>query len=125
MLHGDEADAIGRALGVPVAARELEARLVGLGAAVAEEDAGETRERRQPSSRFGLERMKVQVRRVQQRVRLIGDHRSQTRMRVAQRCDADPRHEVQVLTAIDVIETRPLAAHERHRLTPVGLQHVL
>src|SRR6185436_9432860 len=44
---------------------------------------------------------------------------------VPQRCDADTRHQIEVLAAIDVIQTRALAAHERHRLTPVGLEHVL
>ena len=38
--------------------------------------------------------------------------------------DADARHEVEILAAVDVVETRAAAAHERHRLTPVGLEHV-
>jgi hypothetical protein len=43
---------------------------------------------------------------------------------VTQRGDADAGHEIEVLAAIDVIETRSVSAHERHRLTPVGLKHV-
>ena len=29
-----------------------------------------------------------------------------------------------VLTTVDIVQTRALATYERHRLTPVGLQHV-
>ena len=36
-----------------------------------------------------------------------------------------PGHEVEILAAVDVVQTRAVAAHERHRLAPVGLQHVL
>src|SRR5262249_22152908 len=56
--------------------------------------------------------------------RLIVDDGGEPRVRVAERRDADPRQQVEVFTAVDVIEARTLPAHERHRLTLVGLQDV-
>ncbi len=58
---------------MPVAARELEARLDRLGAAVAEERALEARQAREPRGELALQRVEEQVRRVQQRLRLVGD----------------------------------------------------
>jgi hypothetical protein len=47
----------------------------------------------------------VEVRCVQQRRRLLGDDRRQPRVRVAERRDADPRQQVEVLAAVGVVET--------------------
>ena len=82
---------MGRALRVPVAPRELQARFNGLGAAVAEEGAIQTGASRERRGDFGLQRMKEQVRRVEQRVRLRRDRVRQARVRVAERRDADAR----------------------------------
>ena len=103
-LDRDEPGSLGRALRVPVAARELEARLDRFGAAVAEERAREARELRQPRRRLGLKRVVVQVRRVQQRRRLVGDRGREPGMRVAERGDADAGDEVEVLAAVDVVQ---------------------
>src|SRR5687768_14926833 len=46
-------------------------------------------------------------------------------MGVAEGRDADARHEVQILATVDVVQARARATHERHRLTPVRLEHVL
>ena len=96
------------ALGVPVAARELQARLDRFRAAVAEERARQTGELRQPRGRLRLERVVVEVRGVQQRGRLIGDRRREARMRVTERRHADARDEVEILAAFDVVEIAPL-----------------
>ena len=109
---------------VPVAARELQARLDRFGAAVAEERARQPRQARQPLGELALQRVKEQVRRVQQRLRLLGDRARQARMRVAERGHADARQQIEVLAALGVEQTHALAAHERDRLPPVGLQHV-
>ena len=63
----------GVALRVPEAARELQARLDRLRAAVAEERARQARQRGQPRRDLRLQRMEEQVRRVQQRRRLLRD----------------------------------------------------
>jgi hypothetical protein len=124
VLQRDEAAALGLPPGVPVAARELQARLVGLGAAVAEEHARQAREVGQAGGGIRLERMVVEVRGVQQRRCLLGDHGGEARMGVAERRDADAGHEVEVGAAVGVVQARPLTAHEDDRLAPVGLQHV-
>jgi hypothetical protein len=104
-LDGDESRAAAHALGMPVAPRELQARFVGLGAAVAEERPRQPGERREPRRGLGLERVVIQVRRVQQRTRLVGDDRGQSRVRVTERGHADAGDEVQVLAAVDVVQT--------------------
>ena len=101
---------------VPVAARELQARLDRFGAAVAEERARQPGQVRQPLGELALQRMVEQVRRVDQRLRLIGDRARQARMRVAERRDADARQQIEILAALGVVQTDALAAHERDRL---------
>ena len=125
MRERDELRARGVAVRVPVAARELQARLDRFGAAVAEERALEPGQRGQPRGQFALQRMKVQVRRVDERRRLIGHRRGQRRVRVPERRDADARDEIQVRPAVVVEQAHALAALEHHRQPPVDLQDVL
>ena len=54
--------------------------------------------------RFGLKRMKVQVRRVQKRRGLFGNRRRETGMGVAERGDADARDQIEISTSIEVVE---------------------
>ena len=79
---------------------------------------------RQPLGQLALQRVKEQVRRVHQRLRLFGDRARQARMRVAERRDADAGQQVEVLAPFGVVQAHALAAHERHRLAAVGLQHM-
>ena len=58
---------------IPVAARELQARFDRLGAAVAEERALQSRQRRELRRQLALQRVVIEVRRVNQRLRLVGD----------------------------------------------------
>jgi hypothetical protein len=103
-LHGHVSDALLLAQRVPVAARELQVSLVGLGAAVAEEHTLQAGEQRQLGRGLRLERVVVEVRRVKQRRRLIGDDGGEPRVGVAQRRDADSREQVEVLTAVGVVQ---------------------
>ena len=88
-----------RAEGVPVASRELEARLHRFGSAVAEERARETREIREPRCDLSLQGVVKQVRRVQQRRGLVGDRVGQAGMPVAERGDADAGNQVEIALA--------------------------
>ena len=126
VLERDELGALGCALRVPVAARELQARLDW------------------PRCRC-CRRTRAPARRAPAAARPLspatGGSTGSTCAAASppdRRCaaarpgcawpsdgDADAREEVEVLAAVDVVETRALAAHERHRLAPVGLQHVL
>src|SRR5206468_4442572 len=76
---------------VPVTACELQARLDRFCAAVTEERTLQAREIREPLGERTLERVVEQIRRMQQRARLLGDGTRQPGVRVAQRCDADTR----------------------------------
>jgi hypothetical protein len=125
VFEGDELGAAAYALGEPVAAGELEAGLHGLGATVAEERAWQAGERRQPRRHLTLERVVVEVRRVQQRRGLLGDGARQSRVSVPEYRHANARHEVEIAAAVDVLDAAALAAYEHHRLPLVGLQHVL
>ena len=107
---------------VPVAARELQARLHRLGAAVAEERAVEARQRREPLGELALERVVEEVRAVQQRRRLLGDHRGEPRVRVTERRDADAREEVEVLAPLGVVQER--AAPVRRCTIGAALVHL-
>src|SRR4030095_8187905 len=42
-----------------------------------------------------------------------------------ERRHSDARHEVEILTPIDVVQTRSLTSHEGHRLPTVGVEDVL
>src|SRR5439155_7540945 len=57
-------------------------------------------------------------------LRLFGNRASQARMRVAERRDADARQQVQILATVGIEQTCTLAAHQRDRLPPIGLQHM-
>ena len=112
------------AAGVPVATGKLEAGFDRLGAAVAEKGARQPRQLRQPLRELPLQRVVEQVRRVDQRLRLIGDRARQSRMRVAERGDADSRQQIEILAPVRVVQPHALAAHERDRQTLVRLQDV-
>jgi hypothetical protein len=104
VLHGDVADALLLAQRVPVAPCELQVGLVGLGAAVAEEHALQTRQLCQPFSGLRLERVVIQIRRMQQRRCLLADDGGEPRVGVAERRDTDPRQQVEVFAAVGVVE---------------------
>ena len=86
-----ERDELGARLaaGVPVAARELETGLDRFGAAVAEEGARQPGQVREPLGQLALERVIEEIRRVNERARLLRDHTRQPGMCVAERGDAD------------------------------------
>ena len=109
---------------VPVAPREFQAGFDGLRPAVAEERARQTRERGEALGEPPLQRVKEQIRRVEQRLRLIRDRAGQPGVRVSEGGDADPGQQVQICATVDIVEPDALAAHERHRRATVGLQHV-
>ena len=110
--------------GVPVAARELQARLHRFGAAVAEKRALEPRQPRELLRQFGLIRMEEQIRRVDQGRGLLRQHLGQTGIRMAQAGHPHARREVEVVVALGVPHTGALPAHEHDRRALVGLQHV-
>ena len=100
---------------VPVAAREFQAGFHRFRAAVAEKRARQTRQLREMLGELTLIRVIKEIRRVQQRLRLVGDRPRQTRMRMSQRRDADARQEVEVLTPVGVVAgARPV----RGRVSP-------
>ena len=75
---------------------------------------------RQPRRRL----RQVEVRGVQQPLRLLPDRLHDPRVAVARVADRDAGQEVEVGLALGVVESRSLAAHERHRLARVGVHHV-
>ena len=74
MLERDEAGSPRSALvRVPVLARKLETGFDGFGSAVAEERTRHSGERREPRGQLTLQRVEIEVRRVQQLARLRRD----------------------------------------------------
>jgi hypothetical protein len=123
VLERDDAVAR-RALRVPVAPRKLQRRLDRFRAAVAEERSRQAGERRQPRRQLPLQRVEEQIRRVQQFVRLRGDGRGETRMRMAERGHADPGDEIQIGAARRVEQAAAAATLEHDRRPAVDLQDV-
>src|SRR5262245_57136498 len=89
---------------VPISAGELQARFDGLGAAVAEKRARQPGKRREPFGSLPLQRVEEQVRRMEERGGLLGDHAGKARIRVAERRDTDPRQKIEVLLALGIVE---------------------
>ena len=63
-----------------------------------------------------------QVAHVHELARLLGERRRDRRMRMAEVDCANPAHEIEVLSAVVVVESHPASAHEHHGLARVGLQ---
>ena len=101
---------------VAVATRELDRRLVRLGAAVAEEAlARRTSARYSSSASLRLRLAVVQVRDVHERFRLTLDRRGHGGMAVAQVGAEDAREEVEDAAPVGVPELGAAAAHEHER----------
>ncbi len=102
-----------------MAARELDRRLVRLGARVAQEHLAPERALREPAGephrRFGV----VEVRDVRQRRRLVLNRGDDPGMAVADVEHGDAGEEVQVLVAVDVPQPGAGTADELHRVTDV------
>ena len=88
---------------------------MGASAAVAEEGALQPRQVGEPLGELSLIRVIKEVRRVQQRLRLIGDRARQRRVRVTERRDADPGQEIEVLTALRVPQLDAASPEDDHR----------
>src|SRR6185369_5313071 len=84
------------ALVVAELARDLERRLVGFEARVAEERVAEPRELAQLGRQLFLERDQVVVRAVDELADLVVERRNELRMRVAERVDGDAAERVEV-----------------------------
>ena len=107
-----------------IAARQLQRRLVGLGARVAEERAALERA---PGQRLGELQLRldvVEVRDVQQAAGLRGDGVREAGVAVAQHAHRDARGHVEVAAPLDVEQRAPLAArhHDRRLAVVVGEQ---
>ena len=118
MLEGHEARATAYALREPVAAGELQARFHRLGAAVAEERARQSRAGRQPRRHLALQRVVVEVRGVEQRLRPARRRaRARPGCAVPEHRHADAREEVEVAPALDVVRG---GCPRRARTPPAG-----
>ena len=121
----DHADLLRAVAVVRVAARELQRRLVRLGAGVAEEHAlGERRvdePLREPQRRLVGE----PVRHVPELPRLLVERVHHRRMAVAERGDGDAAREVDVHPAVLVPDARAFAAHGDERRRRVARHHHL
>jgi hypothetical protein len=105
-------------------ARELQGRLVGLGAGVGEVHLAAQRGFRQALGELHPRLAVEEVADVQQARGLLLDGRHDGRMAVAERGDGQAGLEVEVLGAVGVPQPCPLPAHELHRLARVGRDDV-
>ena len=117
--------AVGRDDGVDAVpgplASQLQGAFVGLGPAVGEEHpAAAAEEAVEGGGDLGPHGIAIKVGHVQQRPGLLGDGIGHTRVRMAERCHAQPAEEVEVALAGVVPQPAALAPHERHRWVGVG-----
>ena len=106
---------------VAVQARQLDGRLVGLGAGVAKEAVVHARHATQGRAQLLLGLYAVQVGGVDQFVRLLPYGGSDRRVGVAQAVDGDAGYGVQVAASLAVIQVYTLAVTEGHRQPRIGL----
>ncbi len=123
-LHGEDLDRIGSLLRPSPLPRQLDRRLVRLGAAVAEEGLRQPARLREQTPRLGLLRDLVEVGDVQQATCLLGDRADQLGVRVAETGDGDPGGEVQVLPSLEIPEPRAPPVRERDRRPRVGAEQM-
>ena len=123
MFHDDDVGAVDVAL-VSVEARELDRRLVRLGAGVAEEHFVHAGQCGKAVGQFFRRRNAIEVGRVQQARRLPGDRSDQRRVIVAQRIDGDPGERVEVAAPLAIGDPASLTVSESHRQAGIGIHQV-
>jgi hypothetical protein len=114
-----------RSLRMPETPRELQARLDRFRAAVAEKRARQARQGGEPRRELRLQRVVEQVRRVQQRRRLVRDRAGETRMPVPERRHSDTGDQVEEALSVAGEQRAALARLEHHGGALVDLQNVL
>src|SRR5206468_2656335 len=111
-LEGDEAIALGMALGCVIAARDLDRAFHRLGAGITEEHEIGKALLAQPRGELVAVRAPKQVRHVPELCRLLLQRLDQMRMGMAERVHRDPRREVEIAVAIGGDEKGALTALE-------------
>src|ERR1700733_2777299 len=104
-------------------ARELDRRLVGLRAGVAEKDLAAEAALRKPLRQPHCGLCVKQVGDVHQRSDLLAHCRHHPRGTMTKICHTNSPQEVEVLLAVLVVEPRSLSPHELHREARVGADH--
>ena len=107
----------------PRLARELERRLVGLGARVGEVDPPADRAGREALGQAGHRVRPEQVGDVDEPRGLVGDRRHDRRVAVPDVADGDPAEEVEVLAPLGVPQPGALSAHELDVVAGVVAHH--
>jgi hypothetical protein len=126
VLGADHPDALALHAGLAhaVEPRELDHRLVGLAAAVAEKDAARAGVSDQPARELGLVGVPEQVARVVELRGLALDLRDPVRVAMAEGAHRYPGGEVEVGVSLVVPDGRAAPAHERDRRPRVVLEDV-
>jgi len=122
--HGENLVTAAPAHRTLVAAHELDGRLVGLGAAVAEKHPGAERQLRDLPRQLRLPRNVIQVGDVQQTAGLLADGLHHARVAVAEVADRQAGDEIQIAPAVRIPQPAPPAPHKGHRKPAVGLHHI-
>jgi hypothetical protein len=112
------------ALAVAIQARQLDRRLVGLAARVAEEGAVHAGQFAQPVGQFFLARHAIQVRRMDQGRSLVGNRLHQFRMGMAQPVHRHPGDRIEITLAGLIPQVGAFAAHERDGLAGIGVHQM-
>ena len=120
--QGDDVDGIPALhLGL-VAAGQLDGRLVGLGAGVAEEGLAEVSRAEEPAGQLELGLLVEEVAYVPERVRLLHESFVDLVVAVAHGRDGDAGEQVDVFLAVDVPEAGALAVVDGNGVAAVGLE---
>src|SRR5437867_1253555 len=104
-------------------ARELERRLVRLGATVAEKRAQQSRSANEPFAEDSLRRVIEEVGHVQKRSRFFAKRLHQTWMLMSEDIDRDPAKQIPVFIPLGVSQPRSLAAARMKRRAGVRAQN--
>ena len=123
VVRRDDLDALGVSVLVLGAARELDHRLVRLGAAVREVHAIEGRPRDDLPGELDGALVVEEVRRVHEPRGLLRDRRGELRMGVPDREHRDAARQVEVAVPLDVRDATPRPARQHERRRPIVPEH--
>lgn len=113
LLRADDLVAIAfSGLGGPIQPGELDQRLIGLRAAIAEENPSRACVADQPPSEFALVGIAKEIARVDQFGRLALDGGDPVGVAVAERVDRNARREIKIDVALVIPDARTRAAHD-------------
>ena len=125
IVHADDLRLFCTALRFAVLSRDLERRLIGFGAAVAEKHSVEPGSLTETVRQFDLLRAPVEIGYMDQLFRLLCHRLCNLRRRMAQTVYGDPRHEIEIFISVDIGDPRAVSFCKYQIITAVCIHHMI